>query len=150
MILVDFSIPGVPAPQGSKTRTKWGIREDNAATRPWRQAVGFEAVAAMQGRQPYSEPLSLHVTFFFPRPKSHYRTGAHADELKPSAPHYHTSKPDTDKLLRAIGDSLTGVVCRDDSQFAWITAEKVYGSPRAAVTVSTLNGSAPTPPERTP
>lgn len=83
-------------------------------------------------------PLDLHVAFFFPRPQSHYRTGKNAHELKPSAPSWHTSKPDADKLLRAIGDSLTGVVARDDSQFAHVEAFKYYGSPCAVVTVRSL------------
>ena len=68
--MIEFTVPGVPAPQGSKVRTKWGMREDNPATRPWRQAVGFEALAAMTGAPPFSGALRLEVEFRFPRPKS--------------------------------------------------------------------------------
>lgn len=32
--MIEFTVPGIPAPQGSKVRTKWGMREDNPATRP--------------------------------------------------------------------------------------------------------------------
>lgn len=137
---ISFTVPGVPAPQGSKTRTKWGVREDNPATRPWRQAVGWEATAAMHAEEfdALLGPLALEVVFYFPRPKSHYRTGRHAGVLKDSAPDFHTAKPDADKLLRAIGDALTGLVCRDDSQFALVRAEKVYGEPRALILVREL------------
>lgn len=133
--MLAFDVPGVPAPQGSKVRTRWGVREDNPATRPWRNAVTWEATHAMNGAPPYTGPLELHVIFQFPRPKSHFRTGRHAAELKPSAPAWCATKPDTDKLLRAIGDALTGVVAVDDSQFVKVTALKVYGTPKASVLI---------------
>lgn len=138
---VTFAIVGVPAPQGSKTRTAWGMREDNPRTKPWRATVAAEAAAAMTGT-PFAGPVTLDATFTFPRPKSHYRTGRHADELRPDAPAWHSSKPDTDKLLRAIGDAITGIVVRDDSQIAQITARKVYGTPGCHVCVSPANGDA--------
>lgn len=140
MAEIRFTVPGVPAPQGSKTRTKWGVREDNPATRPWRTAVAWEATAAMHAdeRDTFLGPLSLQVVFYFPRPKNHYRTGRLAGVLKDQAPRRHISKPDVDKLVRAIGDALTGIVCRDDSQIAELRAEKLYGEPRAIVTVTEL------------
>lgn len=135
---VRFTVPGIPAPQGSKTRTKWGVREDNPATRPWRSAVAWEATNAMSEREQLSGPLALEVIFYFPRPKSHYGSGSKATQLKPTAPDFHTAKPDADKLLRAIGDSLSGIVCRDDSLLAVVRAEKVYGQPRAQILVREL------------
>jgi crossover junction endodeoxyribonuclease RusA len=137
---VLFIVAGVPAPQGSKTRTKWGVREDNPATRPWRTAVTWEATAAMQGRDPLTGPVLLHVTFHFPRPRSHYGTGRNADRLKESSPSFHATKPDADKLLRAIGDAITGVVVRDDCQLAQVVAVKRYGVPHAEVHVAPLDG----------
>ena len=86
---MTFTVYGFPAPQGSKVRTKWGMREDNPATRPWRQAVGFEAHAAMNGTEPFTGPLKLEVTFFFPRPKGHFGTGKNAGILKATAPLFH-------------------------------------------------------------
>lgn len=134
--MIEFTVAGVPAPQGSKVRTAWGMREDNPATKPWRSAVAWEATAAMAGAAPMAGPLELAALFYFPRPKSHYRTGKHADILKDSAPFYCATKPDADKLLRAIGDALTGIVFRDDSQFVKVTATKLYGQPRAEIVVS--------------
>lgn len=133
--MVEFVIAGVPAPQGSKTRTKWGVREDNPATKPWRSAVAWEATAVMQGRAMFTGPCELEATFIFPRPKSHYRTGKNAGQLRPDAPLHCATKPDTDKLLRSIGDAITGIVVRDDSNLVKITARKLYGTPRAIVTV---------------
>ncbi len=142
--VLQFTVPGVPAPQGSKVRTKWGVREDNPATRPWRTAVAWEATAAMRALtetvgEPLLPPYLLEVIFFFPRPKSHYGTGKKAGVLKDTAPVFHAGKPDVDKLVRAIGDSLTGIVVRDDSQIARVYAEKRYGEPCARITLSSLS-----------
>jgi crossover junction endodeoxyribonuclease RusA len=138
--MVSITVPGTPAPQGSKVKTRWGVREDNPNTRPWRTEVAHEADIAMQqtGAKIISGPARLEVTFYFARPKGHYGTGKNADVLKASAPEHHTSKPDVDKLIRAIGDSLSGRVIRDDSYFAEIVARKRYGVPRAVITVSAL------------
>lgn len=139
MAEVSFTVPGIPAPQGSKTRTRYGVREDNPATRPWRAAVAWEATAAMQMREWLTGPLGLEVSFYFPRPKNHFGTGSKANTLKPAAPEWHASKPDADKLVRAIGDSLTGIVARDDSLIARVLVEKLYGASRAEIRVYELD-----------
>jgi crossover junction endodeoxyribonuclease RusA len=129
--VVTLTVAGVPAPQGSKVRTRWGVREDNEATRPWRSAVAHEATVVMNGdTELLFGPLRLEVAFYFPRPKSHFGSGAKANTLKDSAPRFHTSKPDTDKLLRAIGDSLTGIVVRDDSHLRSCTPRSTTAHPR--------------------
>ena len=66
------------------------------------------------------------LTFRMPRPKSHYWTGRRAHELRPDAPTWHTSRPDVDKLTRAVLDALSGVWWVDDSQVAMVTASKAY------------------------
>lgn len=138
MSTVSFEVPGIAAPQGSKTKTRWGMREDNPNTKPWRATVAAYADEAMVGRELLAGPLELTVIFAFPRPKGHYGTGSKADTLKATAPLWHTSKPDSDKLVRAVGDSLTGRVCRDDSQIASLRIRKVYGVPKAIITISEL------------
>jgi Holliday junction resolvase RusA-like endonuclease len=133
---VTLTVHGIPAPQGSKTRTKWGMREDNPNTKPWRAAVAAEAAAATIGKEPLTGPLALAALFFFPRPKSHYGTGRNADVLKATAPDYCATKPDADKLLRAAADAMTGIVYRDDSQLVHVSARKLYGQPRAVLVIS--------------
>lgn len=144
-MIVAFDVHGEPAPQGSKTvgRSKAGaafVREDNPATEPWRNAVTRAATAAMGdlGRPPIAGPVELEVIFVFARPKSHYRTGKRAGELKPSAPHYCSKIPDVDKLVRAIGDAITGVVVVSDAAIVKLRAEKHFGPPAAYVTVREL------------
>ncbi len=131
-------VHGVPVPQGSKTRTQFGgIREANPATRAWRQAIALEARIQYTG-DPLPGPFRLDVDFYFARPISHYRTGKHAGELKDTAPAFHATRPDREKLARAVGDSLTGVVVRDDSQFADGRTRKLYGAPRAEISITPL------------
>ncbi len=114
------------------------MREDNKATLPWRNAVNGVATDAMNGRVPVVGAHALDAAFYFPRPKSHFGTGRNASVLKASAPRFCATKPDTDKLVRAIGDGVTGVIVRDDNQFVVVRAVKLYGSPRAEIIVSSL------------
>jgi len=141
--MIAFEVIGEPAPQGSKTiaTSKSGgawVRDDNRALEPWRNAVAAAAAEAMDGQQPLAGPLELEVIFVFARPKAHYRTGKRAGELKPSAPHYCSRRPDVDKLVRAIGDAITGHVVVDDAAIVRLRAEKHYGPPAAYVTVREL------------
>lgn len=136
---VSFVSLGTPAPQGSKT--PWGT-ESNPRTRPWRDTVAHDAREAKNG-EPLEGPLSLHVVFWFPRPKSHFGTGRNAGVLKESAPKFVIAKPDLDKLVRAVGDALTTAgVWRDDSQAVMVTASKRYVepglSPSAAISVALI------------
>lgn len=133
---LQFTVHGIPAPQGSKA--PWG-GESNPRTRPWRAAVTAEAAIAMKKRPFLDKPVMLSAVFFFPRPKHHFGSGKKESVLKESAPTYHATKPDADKLLRAIGDSLSGVVFRDDSHIACVAGVKRYGEPaRVEITVTEL------------
>lgn len=136
--MLKFTVVGTPRPQGSKR--SFGGRppiETNAATlRPWRAAV---AAAALQARQDanldsiLSGPVSVFVEFTFTRPKSHYGTGRNEGKVKASAPQWVPVKPDLDKLIRAVNDSLTEAgVFRDDAQIAQLTTTKQYGDTAAA------------------
>lgn len=135
---VQFTVWGIPAPQGSKS--PWGT-ESNPNTRPWRAAVAAEAAIAMKDHMTLVGPIHLDVVFEFTRPKGHYGTGKNAHALKGSAPRFHTSKPDVDKLARAIGDALTGIVFRDDSQISRLTVAKLYNERAgASIFVQELGG----------
>lgn len=122
-MVCTFTVAGVPAPQGSKN--PWG-GEANPRTRPWRAAVTAAAHEAMGERVPTLGPVKVRARFYFMRPKSHFGSGRNAAIVKDSAPDFHTTFPDLDKLQRAIGDSLTGVVVRDDKQIAAWDVEKIY------------------------
>jgi Holliday junction resolvase RusA-like endonuclease len=134
---VEFTVLGEPQPQGSKTVIQQKGRrprmiEDNPLTEPWRATIAKAAHAAVDGGELMTGPLRLRVVFVFPRPKGHFGTGRNEGTLKPSAPLYVRTRPDVDKLLRAVGDAITGIVCRDDAQLVEVRAEKHYGEPPCA------------------
>ena len=138
-----FVIPGKPQAQGSKRLVGKHMIESNGSLAPWRA----DAIAVMHdpSRKPVTAPVSVRVEFVYPRPRSHFGTGKNADVLKPSAPTYKTSAPDTDKLCRAVGDALeqAGVIRSDALIAAW-TASKTYGRlPLTRLHVTELPASHP-------
>jgi hypothetical protein len=129
---MTFTVPGVAAPQGSKRafRTKSGriaLVESSAKLKPYRSSVALAAVAA--GTKVCDGPIRMVVTFTFERPKSHYVASG---SLRSTAPDY-PAKPDLDKLCRAVGDALTGVVYHDDSQIVEWSARKCYADTSCTV-----------------
>ena len=113
--MLELFIAGVPRPQGSKNAYRRGTRvvmvESNKHLPEWRQAV-YEALKA-SGKQ-FDGAVTVMATFYIPRPKTNKRL-------------YATTKPDVDKLVRAIGDCLTkaGTIV-DDSYIVTWNAAKAY------------------------
>lgn len=113
--MLELFIAGVPRPQGSKNAYRRGTRvvmvEANKHLPEWRQAV-YEALRA-SGKQ-FEGAVTVMATFYIPRPKTNKRL-------------YATTKPDVDKLVRAIGDALTkaGTIV-DDSYIVTWNAAKAY------------------------
>ena len=125
-------VPGHPRPGGSKTafRTPKGrkvVKEAGKHTPAWRSQVADLAAGAWEGPPVRDRPLSLSLEFVLPRPKKHFRTGQKAHLLRDDAPTFHCSKPDLTKLVRAVEDSLTGIVWHDDAQVVVQSAMKRYG-----------------------
>ena len=65
-------------------------------------------------------PVELEVMFYLDRPSS-------VSTVKRP---YPTVPPDLDKLIRGVGDALTGVVYDDDSQVIRTLAWKTYADAR--------------------
>lgn len=128
---ISFAVPGTPAPQGSKrafvVAGRAVMAEANQATKPWRASVAAAAAEAMPGG-PRSDPAIVELQFAFARPRGHFGKRG----LRPSAPTYKATKPDVDKLARAVLDAITGVVIRDDAQVVQLTASKLFADDGAA------------------
>ncbi|MGW1961739.1 RusA family crossover junction endodeoxyribonuclease [Streptomyces sp. NPDC001935] len=126
-----LTVHGTPGPQGSKNLNAAGaMYESSAAVKPWREAVKAVALDALHhdtAWAPLTCPVFLEMQFSMRRPKNHFGTGKNAGRLKPSAPHFPTSKPDLDKLTRSTQDALKDAgVLADDSVVAHLFARKVY------------------------
>ena len=113
--------------------------ESSAKVKPWREAVKWAALEVLGGASPFVGPLDVEATFYLPRPRSHYRTGKNAHELRDGAPSYVSKRPDLDKILRSTFDALGEAgVWLDDAQVAVLTAVKCYADrrpPGAVITV---------------
>lgn len=146
-IAIQFTAFGEPKGQprprafARKMGNKYVARVFESGTAEgWKSCV---AVAAMPHRPPAPilGPVRLDLTFYMPRPRSHYRTGSRATELRPDAPRHHIGKPDRDNLEKAVMDAITqlGGFWRDDSQVADGRIGKEYGpTPGCSVTIEAI------------
>ena len=139
--LIELFVPGVPQQAGSKTaypykkkNGKMGVRVSDANPKAahWKKVVAEAVIEYADKNEILSEPLdcplSLTLKFTMPRPAGHYtKKKGGALTLKPKAPYWHTSKPDTTKLVRCVEDALNGIVWDDDSSVCVQTASKEYG-----------------------
>ena len=136
-----FTVVGIPAPKGSSKAFAFrrgdgslgaAVTHDNKRTKPWQATVGVTAAIAKTAAgiaAIWTGPVRLDLVFYMPKPQK----PKHAQ---------HITKPDLDKLIRAVKDGLTGVVWQDDSQVIEVHALKAYcartSAPGAAVCVSAL------------
>ena len=107
---VDIEISGIEAaPQGSKIRTRYGMREASKRVGPWRDAVRTEALAACG--ELIEEACSVTVEFRFLRPKGDF--GAKGNLLPSARRHYTVKRNDIDKCCRSTaGWADRGGICR--------------------------------------
>ena len=120
---IAFDVLGRPAPQGSKKSIGNNRFIESSKFLPaWRSAVreAAEHAVTIAGWAQVSGPVELEVMFYLERPAS----------ISATKRPYPTVPPDLDKLIRAVGDALTGVVYDDDSQVIRTLAWKVYADTR--------------------
>lgn len=133
---VELSVPGLPAPQGSKRHVGNGVMiESSKHVKPWRSDVRDAATYFLSRTDrtlyPLDGPLSVDMVFSMPRPKGHYGTGRNAGVLKASAPLYPQGMPDLSKLARSTEDALTSAgLWKDDARVVeYGRLAKVYAGP---------------------
>lgn len=127
MRFVEFTVYGLPGPQGSKSfkgmrktadgKTRAVMVESSKKVKPWREAVMDAALEALGLDGMFDGPLRVSMVFTLPKPKS-------APKRRKTWP---LSPPDLSKLVRSTEDALT--VCgfwRDDSRVLSMSARKVY------------------------
>ena len=123
----SFFVPGEPITEGSTRAFASGQRvvvthDRGPEPAAWRIKVAHAAEAAAEAAywEPrYDGPVEVWAEFRLPRPKSAPKSRKHAQ-----------TKPDLDKLQRAIGDALAPYkrpgVLRDDSRIVAWSAVKRY------------------------
>jgi crossover junction endodeoxyribonuclease RusA len=123
--MFTLRVYGEPIPKGSTRAFVVGDRavttNANAKTKNWQNLI---SLAAQELTPDMIEgAVSMSVSFYLTRPKSVKRQ-------------YHTVRPDLDKLLRCVLDSLTGIVFKDDSQVVVIAVEKSYAEGKPGVLIN--------------
>ena len=127
-MIQTFTFVGIPKAQGRPKffrRGNFTGAYDPKDSREYKNNVAAQIVAQKPKLIDRDKAVYLDLTFCLPRPKGHYNSkGEIRDKFKNL---HHTSKPDLDNLIKAIKDSLRGIVWNDDSQVQEITAMKHYG-----------------------
>ena len=140
---LQFHVPGIPSPGGSKTafpvKDKNGyvfkdgrpvtnmVDSGGKKTKVWRKAVATRAHMAMKiaDMNAIDCPISVIFEFYMPRPKYHFKkNGSLKDEYLLND--YHTKTPDALKLARSTEDAMKGIVYKDDSLIWKETIYKKY------------------------
>jgi crossover junction endodeoxyribonuclease RusA len=131
---LSVTVAGKPAPQGSKARGKnGGLYDMSKGLEVWRRTVAITVRAALPAADWPAEArlgaVAVTVVFLMPRPAEHYRTGRYAGLVKDSAPWHPATRPDVDKLARAVLDALKmSTAVKDDGQVVALSATKAYGA----------------------
>jgi len=126
--VIDLFVAGIPVPQGSSRAFVRGgrafVTSANPHLRPWRATLAAAIADATIGAEQLAGPVTVELTFAFPRPASHFGKRG----LRGAAPAYPAGRPDIDKCCRAVLDSLTDAgAIRDDAQVVELAAVKSYG-----------------------
>lgn len=143
---ITIRVSGLPVGQPrvrAAARGRHARVYDPGTANEWKACVIHAAREAMDRNCmfPFAGPVWVRVEFRIPRPKSHYRTGKRAGEIKPGMLSYHAQKPDLDNLLKSTLDALTSAgLWVDDSQIAHIDATKWWhdGAGGAVIEVGRL------------
>lgn len=146
--MLAFTVYGVPLTKGNHRALRVKgmqfpiITESNRAVASWQQLVAAGASHALQARPEAERALlasgvRLTVAFYLPRPKKFSRRGAFV---------HHLTKPDTDRLCRAVLDALTAVAYADDKQVTEIVTGKYYTAVGAPARVDIAVEAAPPMP----
>lgn len=129
---LNFFVSGLPKGQPRVKACRRGKHAgvyDPGTADEWKLYVraGFAAVARRKPEDPplFSGPVAVTLNFYMPRPKANFRANG---ELKPTAPNYHTGKPDCDNLAKAVLDALTNAgAWADDGIVCGLRVSKQYG-----------------------
>ena len=118
-----FKVMGTPQTKGNMRGFPRGrhviITDGNRNLKGWEQAVRHEAQRYVEQHHiacaDKKHAITLSLSFYFQRPVS-----------APKSLIHHNKRPDLDKLARAVGDALTGILYIDDGQIDLLVAGKDF------------------------
>lgn len=149
--MIKINVLGLPSTQGNKTprpfqrkdgslgatMTEGKTKKAQEHLHSWRGVIAAAASLVIQenGSSLLCGPVIVEVTFYLPRAKNAKK------KLFPD------TRPDLDKLQRAVGDALSGIAYVDDSRIVdWHPRKRFadqwgHGRPGAAITVRAAEAS---------
>ena len=137
--MIEFEIPGNPQALKRHRTFRKGNFTGQYDPSKGDKADFLAMTMANKPDKPLDEPLKVTISCFFPRPKSHFRTGKYSGELKEGMSEYHTKTPDADNLAKFVCDALNGIFWTDDKIVAQLIVNKYYSkSPRTRIWIEKL------------
>ena len=116
--MITFVVKGFPIAKPRMTqRDKWYPRAVTKKYWEWKELIGYSALP-VRPREVITGPVKMVLTFYMP--KSRISKQIHKEHIK---------KPDLSNLIKAVEDSLNGVIYRDDSQIISLEAHKKFAEP---------------------
>ena len=117
---VSFAIPGKPFGKQRPRATRMGRVYTPKETVRFEQVVAQIAIEHFSA--PFTGPVRLTVIATFAPAASWSRKKREA-----TIGTYHTQKPDSDNIVKAVSDAMNRIAYADDSQIAETVAQKKWG-----------------------
>jgi crossover junction endodeoxyribonuclease RusA len=138
---IEFDVRGTPVPQGNMRAFVVGgvarvSHKGPKDLQAWRNLVAVQA-QAFAPTPIWGGPVRLELYFTLQRPKSEPTHRGRGKKRVPVVT-MPDRKPDLDKLVRAVGDALAGVIFEDDARIVEIQAAKTWGDPGVRIRVLRL------------
>ena len=139
--MIDFCILGNPVAQGRPKfarRGRFVTTYDPPKSKSFKETVKWQAIESGANKELLEGPLEVTLVFSMQRPKGHHGKKG----LRPSAPKYHTVKPDIDNLTKGVIDGLEGICFARDQQIVSMDLTKEYAkegsSPKVRVIIKQI------------
>jgi Holliday junction resolvase RusA-like endonuclease len=124
--MIRILVPGQPVAKGRPKITTIGGKPrayTPEKTVRYENLVALAGAKVMDGRELLEGPLRLTIFAHFQLPK---KVSKERRAKAAAGQDWHTSRPDGDNVLKAVGDALNGIVWRDDAQIAHPEIIKLY------------------------
>ena len=127
--MIHFKIEGKPVPQGRPRAVRMGAgvrMYDPPKSKAYKQMVAAKVRSYMKinGIHMLTEPLAVHLNFYFTPPKSY--TKKKLKLIEEGKLHY-TKSVDADNLAKGVLDACNKILFKDDSQIVELNITKQYG-----------------------
>ena len=127
--MIHFKIDGRAQPQGRPRAVRMGAgvrMYDPPKSKAYKQMVSAKVRSYMKinGIQTITEPLAVHLNFYFTPPKSYSKKKL---KLIEEGKLHYTKSVDADNLAKGVLDACNKILFKDDSQIVELNITKQYG-----------------------